>query len=128
MPINLVRHVGGFCLRMAGNDHDTSYRVSRARRMVGMLARLLAQSQKDRQGRFSPLPLPLRLRLMKANVDPILSTFCRSRSWSVSQLRALKRDQAYALRQAFGMDQYQLSLSVRSALVSLWSCFYRGAK
>ena len=50
-------------------DHDTSYRVSRARRMVG------ARGQKDRHGRSSPLSLPLRLRIMKAHIDPILSTF-----------------------------------------------------
>ena len=45
---------------------------------------------------------------MKAHVDPILTTFCRSRSWSVSQLRALKRAQAYALRRAFGMDRFSM--------------------
>ena len=45
---------------------------------------------------------------MKAHVDPILSTFCRSRSWSASQLRALKRTQAYALRRAFGVDRWSM--------------------
>ena len=31
-------------------------------------------------------------------MDPILSTFCRSRSWTKAQLRSVKRAQAYALR------------------------------
>ena len=43
---------------------------------------------------------------MKAHVDPILSTFCRSRSWTSAQLRALKRAQAYALSRAFGVDRF----------------------
>ena len=45
---------------------------------------------------------------MKAHVDPILSTFCRSRSWSKAQLRSLKRAQAYALRRAFGVDRFSM--------------------
>ena len=106
--VNVVRHVGG-CLSADGrHDHDTSHRISRARRMVGMLDRSWARGQKDRRGRSSPLTLPHRLRLMKARVDPILTTFCRSRSWPVSQLRALQRAQAYALRRAFGMDRFSM--------------------
>ena len=66
--VKTVRHVGGLLSADGRHDHDTSYKVNRARRMVGM------------RGRSSPLSLPLRLRLMKAYVDPILSTFCRSRS------------------------------------------------
>ena len=88
--VKVVRHVGGLLSADGRHDHDTSYRVSRARRMVGMIARSWSRGQKDRRGRSSPLSLPLRLRLMKAHVDPILSTFCRSRSWSKSQLRSLK--------------------------------------
>ena len=106
--VNVVRHVGGLMSADGRHDHHTSHRISRARRMVVMLARSWARGQKDRRGRSSPLTLPLRLRLMKANVDPILTTFCRSRSWSVSQLRALKRAQAYALRRAFGMDRFSM--------------------
>ena len=45
---------------------------------------------------------------MKAHVDPILSTFYRSRSWSKAQLRSLKRAQAYALRRAFGVDRFSM--------------------
>ena len=90
------------------HDQDTSHRVSRARRMVGMLARAWARGQKDRRGRSSPISLPLRLRLMKAHVDPILSTFCRSRSWIETQLRALRRAQAYALRRAVGLDRFSM--------------------
>ena len=99
--VKVVRHVGGLLSADGRHDHDTSYRVSRARRMVGMIARSWARGEKDRRGRSSPLSLPLRLRIMKAHVDPILSTFCRSRSWSQAQLRSLKRAQAYALRQSF---------------------------
>ena len=106
--VNVVRHVGGLLSADGRHDHDTSHRISKARRVVGMLARSWARGQKDRRGRSSPLTLPLRLRLMKAHVDPILTTFCRSRSWSVSQLRALKRAQAYALRRAFGMDRFSM--------------------
>ena len=77
--VKVVRHVGGILSADGHHDHDTSYRVSRARRMVGMIARSWSRGQKDRRGRSSPLSLPLWLRLMKAHVDPILSTFCRSR-------------------------------------------------
>ena len=73
--VKMVRHVGGRLSADGRHDHDTSYRVSRARRMVGMIARSWSRGQKDKQGRSSPLSLPLRLRLMKAHVDPILSTF-----------------------------------------------------
>ena len=73
--VSVVRHVGGFLSADGRHDHDTSHRISRARRMVGMLARSWARGQKDRRGRSSPLTLPLRLRLMKAHVDPILTTF-----------------------------------------------------
>ena len=45
---------------------------------------------------------------MKAHEDPILSTFCRSRSWTKAQLRSLKRAQAYALRRAFGVDRFSM--------------------
>ena len=76
--------------------------------MVGMIAHSWAKDQKDRRGRSSAIKLPLRLRLMKAHVDPILSTFCRSRSWTSAQLRALKRAQAYALRRAFGVDRFSM--------------------
>ena len=106
--VKVVRHVGGILSADGRHDHDTSYRVSRARRMVGMIARSWARGQKDKRGRSSPLSLPLRLRLMKAHVDPILSTFCRSRSWSKAQLRSLKRAQAYALRRAFGVDRFSM--------------------
>ena len=106
--VKVVRHVGGLLSADGRHDHDTSYRVSRARRMVGMIARSRSRGQKDRRGRSSPLSLPLRLRLMKAHVDPILSTFCRSRSWSKAQLRSLKRAQAYALRRAFGVDRFSM--------------------
>ena len=73
-----------------------------------MIARSWARGQKDRRGRSSGIKLPLRLRLMKAHVDPILSTFCRSRSWTSAQLRALRRAQAYALRRAFGVDRFSM--------------------
>ena len=43
--------------------------------MVGMIARSWSRGQKDKRRRSSPLSSPLRLRLMKAHVDPILSTF-----------------------------------------------------
>ena len=104
--VSVVRHVGGLLSADGRHDHDNSHRISRARRMVGVLVRSWARSQKDRRGHSSPLTLPLRLRLMKAHVEPILTTFCRSRSWSVPQLWALKRAQAYALRRAFGMDRF----------------------
>ena len=42
---------------------------------------------------------------MKTHVEPILTTFCRSRSWTKAQLRQVKRAQAYALRRAFGVDR-----------------------
>ena len=100
--------LGGSCPRTVEHDHDTSYRVSRAGRMVGMIARSWSRGQRDKRGRSSPLSLPLRLRLMKAHVDPILSTFCRSRSWTKAQLRSLKRAQAYALRRAFGVDRFSM--------------------
>ena len=106
--VKMVRHVGGLLSADGRHDHDTSYRVSRARRMVGMIARSWSRGQKDKRGRSSPLSLPLRLRLMKAHVDPILSTFCRSRSWTKAQLRSLKRAQAYALRRAFGVDRFSM--------------------
>ena len=60
------------------------------------------------RGHSSPLSLPLQLRLMKAHVDPILSTFGRSRLWTKAQLRALKRAQAYALRRAFRVDCFSM--------------------
>ena len=73
--VTVVHHVGRFLSADGRHDHDTSYRVSRARRMVGLIARSWSRGQKDRRGRSSPLSLPLRLHLMKAHVDPILSTF-----------------------------------------------------
>ena len=33
--VKMVRHVGGLLSADGRHDHDTSYRVSRARRMVG---------------------------------------------------------------------------------------------
>ena len=42
---------------------------------------------------------------MRAHVEPILTTFCRSRSWTKAQLQQVKRAQAYALRRAFGVDR-----------------------
>ena len=104
--VKVVRHVGGLLSADGRHDHDTSY--SRARRMVGMIARSWSRGQKDKRGRSSPLSLPLRLRLMKAHVDPILSTFCRSRSWTKAQLRSLKCAQAYSLRRAFGVDRFSM--------------------
>ena len=106
--VSVVRHVGGLLSAAVRHDHDTSHRISRARRMIGMLARSWAKGQKDKRGRASALSLPLRLRLMKAHVDPILTTFCRSRSWTEAQLRALRRAQAYALRRAFGLDRFSM--------------------
>ena len=52
--VNVVRHVGGLLSADGRQDHDTSHRISRARRMVGMLARSWARGQKDRRGRSSP--------------------------------------------------------------------------
>ena len=106
--IKVVRHVGGILTADGRHDHDTSHRISRARKMIGMIARSWSRGQRDKRGRSSAIKLPLRLRLMKAHVDPILSTFCRSRSWSAAQLRALKRTQAYALRRAFGVDRWSM--------------------
>ena len=37
--VKVVRHVGGLLSADGRHDHDTSYRVSRARRMVGMIVR-----------------------------------------------------------------------------------------
>ena len=45
---------GGFTAD-ARHDQDTSYRVSRARRMAGMLARAWAQGQKDRRAALPQL-------------------------------------------------------------------------
>ena len=92
--VHVVRHVGGLLSADGRHDHDTSHRISKARRMVGMLARSWARGQKDRRGRSSPLTLPLRLRLMKAHVDPILTTFAvlvLGRSLSCVRLRGLRR-------------------------------------
>ena len=116
-----ARHVGGFVSTDWRHDHDTSYWVSRARRMVGMIARSWSRGQKDRRGRSSPRSLPLRLRLMKAHVGPILSTFCWSRSWSKAKLRALTRAQAYALRRAFGVDRF----SMQEDIFQIECCFRR---
>ena len=104
--LRLLDMLAGFFLRTG--DVTMIHRVSRARRMVGMIARSWSRGQKDERGRSSPLSLPLRLRLMKAHVDPILSTFCRSRSWTKAQLRSLKRAQAYAERRAFGVDRFSM--------------------
>ena len=41
----VVRHVGVFLSADGRHDHDTSYRVSRARRMVGMIARSWSRGQ-----------------------------------------------------------------------------------
>ena len=101
----VVRHVGGFLSADGRQDHDTSHRVSRARQMVGMIAGAWVKGQKDRRGRSSPLSLPLRLKIMQAHVEPILTTFCRSRPWTKAQLQQVKRAQAYALRRAFEVDR-----------------------
>ena len=53
--VKVVRHVGGFLSADGRHDQDTSHRVSRARRMVGMLARAWAR-QKD--GPFLPVMSP----------------------------------------------------------------------
>ena len=47
--VKVVRHVGGLLSAGGRHDHDTSYRVSRARRMVGTIARSWARGQKDRR-------------------------------------------------------------------------------
>ena len=99
--LKVVRHVGGFLTADGRHDYDTSYRISRARKMVGLIARSWARGQKVRRGRSSAIKLPLRLRLMKAHVDPILSTLCRSRSWTSAQLRALKRAQSICASKGF---------------------------
>ena len=54
----VVRHVGGYLSADGRQDHDTSHRVSRARKMVGMIAGAWAKGHKDRRGRSSPLSLP----------------------------------------------------------------------
>ena len=82
--------------------------IGYTRQMVGMIAGAWARGQKDRRGRSSPLSLPLRLKIMKAHVEPILTTFCRSRSWTQAQLRQVRRAQAYALRRAFGVDRLSM--------------------
>ena len=69
------RHVGGILLTDGRRDHDTSYRVNRPRRMVGMIARSWARGQKDKKQRSSRFSFLLRLRVMKAHVDPIFSFF-----------------------------------------------------
>ena len=65
--LRLLDMWGGLLSADGRHDHDTSYRVSRARKMVGMIARSWSRGQKDKRGRSSPLSLPLRLRLMKAH-------------------------------------------------------------
>ena len=59
--------------------------------------------------------------MTKAHVDPILSTFCRSRSWSESQLHALRRAQAYVLRRAFGLDRFSMQEDHISDKMMLWA-------
>ena len=59
--VKVVRHVGGILSADGRHEHDTRYRVSRARRMVGVIARSWSRGQKDRRGRSSPLSLPLQL-------------------------------------------------------------------
>ena len=81
--VKMVRHVGGLLSADGQHNHD------RAKRMVRMIARSWSRGQKDKRERSSPLSFPLRLRLMKAHVDPILSTLCRSRSWTKAQFRCL---------------------------------------
>ena len=48
--VKTVRHVGGLLSADGRHDHDTSYRVSRARRMVGMIARSWSRGQKGQEG------------------------------------------------------------------------------
>ena len=69
-----------------------------------MIARSGVRGQKDRRGRSSAAKLPLRFRLLKVHVDPLLPILCRARFWTeaqAAQLRALRRAQAYALRRVF---------------------------
>ena len=75
---------------------------------VGEWLEWWSRGQPDRRGRLSKMSLPLRLRMMKAHIDPILTTFCRSCAWTKSQLKTVKRVQAYALRRAFGVDRYTM--------------------
>ena len=49
--------MGGFLSADGRHDHDTGHRVSRAMRMVGVIAHSWADGQKDRRGRSS-LSLP----------------------------------------------------------------------
>ena len=70
-----------------------------------MIAGVWAKGQKDRRGRSSPLSLPLQLKIMKTHVQPILTTFCRSQSWTKAQLRQVRRAKTYALRTAFWVDR-----------------------
>ena len=87
LAIKVVRHVGVLLSADGRHDHDIHYRVSRARRMVGMIARSWARDPKDPRGRSSALSL---LASYAGHVDPILSMFCRSRSWSKAKHRSLK--------------------------------------
>ena len=48
-----------------------------------MITGVWAKGQKDRRGRSSPLLVsPFDLRSCRPIVEPILTTFCRSRSWT----------------------------------------------
>ena len=66
--LKVVRHVGGFVTADGRHDQDTSYRISRARKMVGMIARRrffpkkrISKEQSTRLRawkRGSPIPMP----------------------------------------------------------------------
>ena len=56
--VKVVRHVGGLLSADGRHDHDTSYKVSRTRRMVGVIARSWSRGQKDKRGVLLPLACP----------------------------------------------------------------------
>ena len=56
--VKIVRHVGGLLSADGRHDHVTSFRGSRARRMVGMIARSWSRGQKDKRGRSLLLACP----------------------------------------------------------------------
>jgi ribonuclease HI len=101
----VVKHVGANLEADGGYDVDTQARANKARAAVFILKSSWGAAGGKRVKRVNR---STRLRVLKAMITPILTTFCKTRPWTKKHIAKLSKVQGLAVRMGYGITQHTM--------------------
>ena len=100
----LVRHIGSWLPETGYTEADTRKRVTKGRKLIGLVTLAWSKRTKHGRGRESGMDIPTRLQVMRNILVPAITCFSRSRALSAREIDQLQRVANYAVRRCMGID------------------------